>query len=587
MKFFLNLLKQRVVSWCLKEKTLAVGDVYSGSNPEQVQIPDEAGELKFISAGKTDLLFKTPSGWSGADKVLRTVPFAAWELIIAGLEPLIAADEHIVMAARGEVWMKDLVPGELVHTINGLQPVLSIKNLHSSEEMFDLELDDSDHVFYTNGILSHNTTVVAMYMLWYATFKKEKRCVIASKSMAHAVEIQSRVKFAYEELPHWLKCGCKFYNRTSIEFDNDSKIICEATSEKTGRGSSPSIIFLDELAFISKTIQDEMWTSLAPALSTGGKFIVTSTPNGDSELFARLWFGAKSGANNFVPLNVMWYQHPDRGQEYYDDMKKTLGELKTLQEIDCHFLSSDALLINSIHLSNLRFTKPVFESLGFKFWVPEEELGGAGKFYMVSMDPATGGGGDYTVIEIFEFPSMNQVAEYRSNDVNIPMIYSKMSWVLKKLTEPKNNGIAEVLWTFERNGIGEAVSALYFNDENQVEEAELVSDNPTKFGVFTSGRQKILSALQLKNILEKVNHTGIKINSEELIYELKNFVSKGNSYSAKKGCTDDCVMATLGIMRLLKRLSEYNEEAFERVNEYIDPEASLDDNNDFVPFSIL
>jgi hypothetical protein len=40
-------------------------------------------------------------------------------------------------------------------------------------------------------------------------------------------------------------------------------------------------------------------------------------------------------------------------------------------------------------------------------------------------------------------------------------------------------------------------------------------------------------------------------------------------------------------MRLLKRLSEYNEEAFKKVNEYVDPDASMDDNNDYVPFSVL
>jgi hypothetical protein len=131
------------------------------------------------------------------------------------------------------------------------------------------------------------------------------------------------------------------------------------------------------------------------------------------------------------------------------------------------------------------------------------------------------------------------------------------------------------------------VSALYYNDENQIETAELVSDHPAKFGVFTTGRQKVLAALQLKNLVEKVGGKGIEIRSEDLIYELKHFVSKGQGYEAKVGCTDDSVMATLGIMRLLKRLSEYNEEAFQRVNEYVDPDASMDETNDAVPFAIL
>lgn len=428
------------------------------------------------------------------------------------------------------------------------------------------------------------TTVVAMYTLWFALFNDDKLCIIASKVMAHAVEIMARIKYAYEELPNWLKAGCTFYNRTSIEFDNGSKIKSEATSEKTGRGSSPSLLFIDEIAFIPRRIQEEMWASLAPSLSTGGKFILTSTPNGDTDLFSTLWRGAMSKQNSFFPIQVLWDQHPDRGPAYYEEMLGKLGELKTRQELGCEFLSSDSLLINSIRLQQLRHKAPIWNSLGFNFWVPEEELGGRNKIYLVSMDPATGSGNDFTSIEVFDFPGLNQVAEYRSNDVNIPLIYGKLNWLLKKLTELRSNGRAEVIWTFERNGIGEAVSALYYNDENQVEEAELVSDHPAKFGVFTTGRQKVLSALQLKNLVEKANG-GINVNSEALIFELKNFVSKGQGYEAKAGATDDSVMATLGIMRLLKRLAEYNEQAFNTVNEYIDPEASMDDSDAPMPFT--
>jgi Terminase large subunit, T4likevirus-type, N-terminal len=433
------------------------------------------------------------------------------------------------------------------------------------------------------------TSVVAMYILWYTLFNASKTGIIASKTMAHATEIMSRIKMAYEELPDWLKAGCRYFSRTRIEFDNGSKIKCEATSEKTGRGESPSILMVDEIAFISKRIQDEMWASLSPALSTGGKFIITSTPNGDSDLFANLWFGAMSKQNDFIPIKMMWYEHPDRTPEsgYYEEMMRELTELKCRQEVGCEFLSSDALLINSIRLSLLKHENPVFESLGFKFWVTEEELGGRDKIYMVSMDPATGSGKDFTAIEIFDFPRMSQIGEYRSNDVNIPLMYSKLNWVLKKLTENKNGGRAEVLWTFERNGVGEAVSALYYNDENQCDDAELVSDSNEKFGIFTTGRKKILSALQLKNLVEKANDAGIVIKSHDLIHELKHYVSKGNSYEAKAGCTDDSVSALLGIMHVLKRLSEYNEDAFKRVNEYIDPEASMEENGDYAPFVIL
>jgi hypothetical protein len=239
------------------------------------------------------------------------------------------------MTPGGERHLISLRPGDEVCTIDGTSTVISIAIGGVEEPMYDLELADENHVFYTNGILSHNTTVVAMYILWMTCFQKDKLCIIASKAMNHATEIMGRIKYAYEELPGWLKPGCRYYSRTTIEFENGSKIKSEATSEKTGRGSSPSFLMIDEIAFLSRRIQDEMWASIAPSLSTGGKFVLTSTPNGDSDLFSTLWRGANAGTNSFTPIKAMWYQHPDRGQEYYDEMKGKLGPVKTRQELDC------------------------------------------------------------------------------------------------------------------------------------------------------------------------------------------------------------------------------------------------------------
>ena len=251
---------------------------------------------------------------------------------------------------------------------------------------------------------------------------------------------------------------------------------------------------------------------------------------------------------------------------------------------NCEFLSSDSLLINSMKLQQIAHKQPVYEDMGFKFWVPEEELGGVGKTYLISCDPSTGTGSDFSVIEVFDFPGLNQIAEYRTNDINIPLLYAKLKWIILKLSEYGGRGRSEVIWTFERNGIGEALSALYQNDERQPEHAELFCDVPGKFGVFTSGKTKILACLQLKQLVEKTVN-GLNINSELLLFELKNFIAKGGTYEAKRGATDDAVMATVGIIRLLKRLSEWNDEAFKRVNEYVEP---ADPNDTFgdepVPF---
>jgi len=461
-------------------------------------------------------------------------------------------------------------------------------DMYEYQERFVRTMHENRFVVTLQPRQCGKTLTVAMYLLWYAMFNPDSTLLIASKNQGHALEIAARVRFAYEALPNWIKCGVKYYNRHNLELDNGSRIISEATTEKTGRGLALTKIYLDELAFINKRIQDEMWASLSPTLSTGGSAIISSTPNGDTELFAQLWRGARAELNGYVPFEVNWREHPERSDDYWDLMVGQLGLLKCRQEVGCEFLSSDAMLINSMKMHQIA-GKPVHhENMGFKFWVPPEQLGGANKTYMVSCDPATGAGKDFSVIEVFDFPGLNQIAEYRTNDVNIPLLYAKLKWVILMLSDyTAGRGRAEVLWTFERNGIGEALSALYQNDEKQPEHAELFCDVPGKYGVYTSGKSKVLACLQLKQLIEKTVN-GLTINSEMLLYELKNFVAKGGSYEAKSGATDDCVMATVGIVRLLKRLSEWNDEAFKRVHEYLepgDPDDSMGDEP--VPFGVF
>jgi hypothetical protein len=244
------------------------------------------------------------------------------------------------------------------------------------------------------------------------------------------------------------------------------------------------------------------------------------------------------------------------------------------------------MLISSMVLNKLAAKMVDHLDMGYKFWVPKDSLGGAGKTYFLSVDPATGNGNDFSVVEVFDFPGLNQIAEWRSNDINVPLLYAKIKWMLNLLCEARGRGRAEVVWTFERNGIGEALAALYFNDEKQPEHAELYCDVPGKLGVYTTGKSKILSCLQIKRLIEKTKG-GMTINSEILLFELKNFIAKGGTYEGKKGATDDCVMATVGITRLLKRLADYNDAAFKQVNEYVNPEDEEGDSGEAMPFMLV
>ncbi len=582
----LRILKKLLIDWCLQKAEMRIGDIYAESNAIPVKINGPDNKLKFTGEGAIDLFVETPTGWSPIKRVLRTIPYDVWELQLKDGKSLRAADEHIIMTPTGGRYLKDLKVGELVHTATGLKPVRQLTEMSYTETMYDLELADDNHVYYTNGVLSHNTTVVAVYILWMTCFLDDKLCVIASKALNHAVEIMSRIKFAYEELPAWLKPGCRYYSRTSIEFDNGSKIKSEATSEKTGRGGSPSLLFIDELAFLRRRIQDEMWASIAPSLSTGGKFIVSSTPNTDSDLFAQLWRGANSGANSFVPVKALWYQHPERGEEYYKEMVGKLGELRARIELDCEFLSTDALLIDSMTLSQIRPRKPDEDNNGVKLWLPEKPP----QMILLGVDIGTGTGSDYSTAVAFSFPDLVQIAEIRVNNLNIPKFYGRVSWLIKKLqtlSSPQRQ--VEITWSFENNGVGAGFAALHYNDENPPD-AELVSTDPKgmTLGVNTNGKTKLLACLQLKSLVERAAN-GLTVNSDSLLFELKNYVSSGASYAAKQGCTDDLVAATLVVMQVLTRLADYDENAHRKVYDFsgstYDPTATeIDDPEDPIPF---
>ena len=82
------------------------------------------------------------------------------------------------------------------------------------------------------------TTSAAGYLLWFAMFNTDKTILIAAHQYSGAQEIMQRMRYAYEMCPMWLKAGAEVYNQGNIDFDNKSRIVARATTEKTGRGMS-------------------------------------------------------------------------------------------------------------------------------------------------------------------------------------------------------------------------------------------------------------------------------------------------------------------------------------------------------------
>ena len=126
-------------------------------------------ELKFIDEIDLDTGWEieTDTGFKPISKIYKTIEYEKYILKTEN-ELLECADLHKVFTDNyEEVFVKDLSVGDKVITKNGIETVLSVENTHIKENMYDITVDDENHRYYSNGILSHNTTTMACYFLWY------------------------------------------------------------------------------------------------------------------------------------------------------------------------------------------------------------------------------------------------------------------------------------------------------------------------------------------------------------------------------------------------------------------------------------
>ncbi len=183
----------------------------------------------------------TPNGWKDFKGIGKTIKYNIWNLKLENGLELQCADNHIVITKDGEKYTKDLTCNDYLETINGFVKVSSIEETDIKENMYDL-LDVDGSIYYTNDISSHNSTVIAIYALWYAIFHPDKTIGIVSNKALSAIDIMSRIKILYEELPSFLKPGVKEYSKTFTTFDNESKIIVSATSADAFRGRTLNLL---------------------------------------------------------------------------------------------------------------------------------------------------------------------------------------------------------------------------------------------------------------------------------------------------------------------------------------------------------
>jgi hypothetical protein len=431
---------------------------------------------------------------------------------------------------------------------------------------FQKKLIDTYHNYrFSINLMARQTgksTSATGYLLWYAMFIPDATILIAAHKYDGAQEIMQRIRYAYENCPDHIKAGATDYNKGNLGFDNGSRIISATTTENTGRGLSISLLYLDEFAFVRPTIAKEFWTSITPTLSTGGKAIITSTPNSDEDQFAFLWkqankcedeFGNTTdlGVNGFKAYKATWEAHPERDQKWADEMIAQLGEDRFRREMNCEFIIADETLINPNTLIDLEGIEPTLRQGQIRWYKTPSK----GNIYAVGLDPSLGTGGDPAGIQIFEANTTTQIGEWKHNRTDIPNQIKLLAQINKYIVECTNEPNS-LYYSIENNSIGEAaLVSLNEYGESNIPGIFISEAGKKRKGFNTTQKSKLAACAKFKSLLESKKLT---VHSRSLISELKTFVAHGGSYAAKTGETDDLVMSSLLIVRMIQQIGEYN-----------------------------
>ena len=295
----------------------------------------------------------------------------------------------------------------------------------------------------------------------------EKILIIANK-LDTSMEMANKIRAFVTQWPSWVGAG--FSNdknsQKHYKLTNGSEVKAVATSKDALRGFTPTILVFDEAAFIEA--DGDFWAACMASLSTGGKVIVVSTPNGYDPIYYEIYDQALKGMNNFKISEMFWYRDPryskdlylvptedlvkyllnkeehdeskhisfahiDPYQRDYDELSAHLkngykpcsswyekmvkklkyDKRKINQELNCEFLGSGDNVFENTQLEYIKnntLTDPIGKLMGNSLWmwkepVPEHK-------YIMGVDVSRGDSEDFSSIQIIDFDDREQVFEY-------------------------------------------------------------------------------------------------------------------------------------------------------------------------------
>lgn len=394
------------------------------------------------------------------------------------------------------------------------------------------------------------STIVRGFILWYAMYHSDQLVAMLANKLALAKEQLQLLRDSYIALPFWLQPGVKLWNKMSIQFSNNTRILVAATSVDGIRGFSPNLLYLDEFAFLRPGMADDFMASVFPSISSGKKtrVIITSTPAGLNH-FYRMWEDAvdeKTASyhdlmSKYVRSVVLWNEVPGRDAQWGIDEMARMGEQKFRQEYECEFIGSAVTLIDYKILQKLKASTPIkmagtpkeYQMRMYQKPMPRQKLEINNWCYVAAIDTGYGIRKDYHVLHILLAKSsvdLEEVFVMSSNTVTVEDFCAYAYLVL--------DGYGQPPLTIEYNGPGARTYGIMFND---LQYEHLVNYDNKLRGMWATDNIKQSAVMLLKLYVQRFY---LKLHDEATINELMAFTALTEScrkWGAAGGNHDDNV----------------------------------------------
>ena len=466
--------------------------------------------------------------------------------------------------------------------------VTLVKDYDTAEENIALK--------YRQAGVSTVTSAWASKRLVFAKKSKPEKILIIANKLDTAVEMANKVRSFVEQWPSWLGVGFSSEKNAARHFklSNGCEVKAVATSKDALRGYTPTILIFDEAAYIDA--DEDFWSACMASLSTGGKVIVISTPNGFDPIYYSIYAQAIKGMNDFKITEMFWFRDPryskdlklikcddiihymlnrtdykddeitidysnikvsDRDFEdikqkiengykayssWFEAMSKKLkfDKRKISQELECNFLGSGDNVIPAETMKKIKenhIREPENKFMGGVLWQWKEPI--VGHRYIMGMDVSRGDSEDFTTFTIIDFDEREQVLEYIAKvppDIVAEIAY-KWAIMYNAFIVTDITGGMGVATSRKLQELG--YKNLYVDGVNPADKWKWDPKQEDKIpGInFNSKRVLIVQAF------EEALRFGFAVRSQRLFNELNTFVYVNGRPDHQKGQHDDLIMA--------------------------------------------